>query len=87
MVELVVSRADVSNTTRLVARSTSTTKDLITSVLTAYNFHVGSCTYLQNIQHRQVHKGTFRTVVHLGTLDDNGMRWQIDTPRQCRCTA
>jgi hypothetical protein len=42
---------------------------------------------LQDIEDRQVHKGTFCAIVHLSALYDDSVSRQIDTPSQGRCTA
>lgn len=65
VVELVLGSTDVTLPRCLVARPTSSTKDL------------------QHVQHGQVLESALATVVHLGALNDDRVRRQIDTPSEC----
>lgn len=89
MIQLVLCRTDVTDTTRFVARSTSSTEYLrihrqqtvgASDILSRH-------AYLQNIQDGQVDKATLSGVIHLGPLDDYRMSGQVDSPCQSGCTA
>lgn len=67
---------------KLVLRGTD-----VSDTLSLVAWTTGTTKDLENIEDREVDKGTLTRIVHVGALDDDGVRWQIDTPRQSGRTA
>lgn len=86
MVELVLSSTNIPNTTRFVSWTTSTTKDLKSSMSSLSSPTATRATHLEDIENREVHEVPLSSIVHLGSLDYYCVRWQVDTPGQCRGT-
>lgn len=76
VVKLIGRRADVADTAGLVSWSTSSTEDLLHHMRIrsdSFDECPGYGTHLQDVQNRQVHKATLRSIIYLRSFDDDCM--------------